>query len=134
MMMIIYFIKKKYLNFINHKTKFTTLRIPGARECFSEIESLIFNYDIDEEILIGLSEICKSIKKLDFYFYGNNHNGIIVLIDAQRNLEEVIFDYNFNNTAGIINLKKSLIKHGKTIEHIKIIYPPITNIFSYFEI
>jgi hypothetical protein len=136
--------KEIFKLFINHKIKFTNLRIPsefsykihlipGARECFSEIESLIFNSDTNEEILIGLSEICKSIKKLEIYFYGSNHNGTIMLIDAQRNLEEVIFDYNFNNTAEIINLEKSLIKHGKTIERIKMIYPPITNIFSYFE-
>jgi hypothetical protein len=86
-----------------------------------------------ERSLIGLSEICKSIKKLEFHFYGNNYNGIIMLIDAQKNLKEVFFDLNFNITDGIINLEKSLIKHGKTIENIRIVYLPITNIFSYFE-
>jgi hypothetical protein len=130
--------------FINHETKFTNLRIPiefnykihlipGARECFSEIEFLEFNFDIDEEVLIGLSEISKSIKNLEFHFYGNNYNGIIMLIDAQKNLKEVFLDYTYNTADGIINLEKSLIKHGKTIENIRIVYPPITNIFSYFE-
>jgi hypothetical protein len=130
--------------FINHKTKFTNLcilgkfnykihLIPESRECFSEIESLTFNYGIDEEVLIGLSEICKSIKKLEFHFHGNNYNGIIMLIDAQKNLKEVCFTLKLENIDKIMKFEKSLIKHGKTIENIKIIYPPITNIFSYFE-
>jgi hypothetical protein len=137
--------KKEILKlFINHKTKFTNLRIPnefsykihlipGAKECFSEIEFLIFYYDTDEEILIGLSEICKSIKKLKFHFYENNYNGIIMLIDAQKNLKEVCFALKIKNIDKIMKFEKSLIKHGKTIENIEITFPPITNIFSYFE-
>jgi hypothetical protein len=56
-----------------------------------------------------------------------------MLIDAQRNLEEIYFNFSFNNTTGIINIEKSLIKHEKTIECINMVYPPITNIFLYFE-
>jgi hypothetical protein len=132
--------------FINNNMKYTSLYISkkigydtrfilnsGTKECFSEIEFLTFR-DIDEEILIGLSEICKSIKKLDYFVYANNQNGIVKLIDAQKNLKEVFFDFNFNTSSRFINLEKSLIKHEKTIEHIKLVtYTPITNIFSYFK-
>jgi hypothetical protein len=131
--------------FINNKTKFTSLYIyknfsydihliPGAKECFSEIELLQINDVVDEGILIGLSEICKSIKKLEFFVYLTySYDGIVKLIDAQKRLKEVYFTLCFNTSDEIINVEKSLTKHGKTIERIKITDPPITNIFPYFE-
>jgi hypothetical protein len=133
--------------FINNKMKYTSLYISkeidcdtqfilisGTKECFSEIEFLMFHDEIDEEVLIGLSEICKSIKKLEYFVDTNNQNGIVKLIDAQKNLKEVCFELlNLDFTDNIINLKNSLIKHGKTIEYIKIREPSIINIFSYFE-
>jgi hypothetical protein len=139
--------KEIFKLFINNKMKYTSLYISNeisydmqliliseAKECFSEIEFLMFHDDIDEEILIGLSEICKSIKKLEYFVYTNKQNGIVKLIDAQKNLKEVCFELlDLDFTDNIINLKNSLIKHGKTIEFIKIREPSIINTFSYFE-
>jgi hypothetical protein len=132
--------------FINSKTKFTHLCIPrgftsykihlmpGAKECFSEIEFLkiMINNSADDDILIGLSEICKSIKTLELYVHVDIIYGIIMLINAQKNLKEVYFEEIKNNDK-IIKLENSLIKHRKTIEYIKITKPPITNIFSHLE-
>ncbi|GBC30733.1 uncharacterized protein OCT59_015881 [Rhizophagus irregularis] len=144
-------LKEEIFNlFINNKAKFTHLYmpygfnyqihlIPGAKESFSEIEFLNFNAGIDEKILIGLSEICKSIKKLDFFIQffvkTNNNDGIIRLIDSQKKLNQVYFELDYDNVDESFckNLENSLIKHGKTIEYIKIVDQPITNILSYFE-
>ncbi|GBB88054.1 hypothetical protein RclHR1_01460004 [Rhizophagus clarus] len=133
-----------YNLFINKKTKFTQLYlprefsdqihlIPGAKECFSEIEFLNFYSDINEEILIGLSEICKSIKKLEIFITTNANSGIIKLIDAQKRLKEVYFDFIDNNESICKSLENSLIKHGKNIEYIKLKDQSIIKILSYFE-
>jgi hypothetical protein len=138
--------------FINSKTKSTNLYIPidfihvyrkfsykihlipEAKECFSEIEFLMINEKVDKEIFIGLSEICKSIRKLELSVYENNVDGIIMLINAQKNLKKVCFTLKLKNIDKIMKFENSLIKHGKTIECIKIKEKPtITNIFSHFE-
>jgi hypothetical protein len=138
--------KEIFKLFINSKAKFTHLHIPrgctsykihlipGAKESFSEIEFLkiMINNSADDDILIGLSEICKSIKTLELYVHVNIIDGIIMLINAQKNLKEVYFEELKNNDE-IIKLENSLIKHRKTIEYIKITEPPITNIFSHLE-
>jgi len=60
--------------FINRNTNFNYLyipqnfdyqiqHIPGVECCFSELESFRCYFDIDQNILKGLTRICKSVKK-----------------------------------------------------------------------
>src|SRR6266542_6316002 len=74
--------------FINKNTKFTHLYIPKlfnyqihlipeAKYCFSEIEFLFCNTDLNGNILNGLTEICKSIKELELVINNYENNGII---------------------------------------------------------
>ncbi|PKC58148.1 hypothetical protein RhiirA1_471414 [Rhizophagus irregularis] len=69
--------------FINKNTKFTHLYIPkqfdclihlipGADQCFSELEYLFCQTSINENILIGLTDICRSIKAVKL-FVDNNY-------------------------------------------------------------
>ncbi|GBC03278.1 hypothetical protein RclHR1_05050003 [Rhizophagus clarus] len=133
-----------YKLFINNKTKFTQLYlprefsdqihlIPGAKECFSEIEFLNFYGDVNGEILIGLSEICKSIKRLEFFVTINANSGIIKLIDAQKRLKEVYIDFVNDNESIHKSLENSLIRHEKNIEYFKLKNRSMTNILSYFK-
>ncbi|GBB85849.1 hypothetical protein RclHR1_01230012 [Rhizophagus clarus] len=128
--------------FINNKTKFIQHYlpqeindqihlVPGAKECFPKIEFLNFYGDVNEEILIGLSEICKSIKRLELFVTKNTNSGIIKLIDAQKRLKEVYIEIlNNNNNKSLENL---LIKHEKNIEYLRLNKQSMTNIITYFK-
>ena len=64
--------------------------IPGAKSCFSEIELLRCHTSINDNILVGLTEICKSIKELKLIIEKNNNNyGIIKLIETQKKLSNI---------------------------------------------
>ncbi|RGB26755.1 hypothetical protein C1646_770031 [Rhizophagus diaphanus] len=113
---IIYFIERNYsqsnisvikneiLNlFINENTRYTHLYIPqrfdyqihlipGAKHCFSEIVFLSCNTSnrVTGNVLIGLAEICQSIKELELSIESSNNNyEIIKLIDASKKLINV---------------------------------------------
>jgi len=66
-----------------------------------------------QETLKGLAKICKSIKTLRLKFCNNNNNPeAIELIEAQRNLNEVIFTCLTTNDESFCKiLEESLIKH-----------------------
>jgi len=94
--------------FINGNTKFTHLYIPqefdyqihlisGAKNCFSAIEFLSCSTCINNNILIGLAEICRSIKNLRIVivFKKNNNHEIVRLIEAQRKLFDIDLSYDF---------------------------------------
>ncbi|PKY25681.1 hypothetical protein RhiirB3_528071, partial [Rhizophagus irregularis] len=130
--------------FVNENTKFTHLYlpyqvnfqihlIPGAESCLSEIKFLRCNASIENYILDGLTEICKSIKELEVLFEKNNNYGIVNLIKNQKNLFNVcLFDFykrheSFNNI-----IENSLIKHANTMQYFKITKPPVINLLSSF--
>ncbi|PKC62177.1 hypothetical protein RhiirA1_465496 [Rhizophagus irregularis] len=153
------FIKKEIFNiFINKNTKFTHLYlpqrfdyqihlIPGAKQCLSKIVSLSCYTRINDKVLIGLAEICQSIKKLELFIEEKENNyGITKLIDASKTLIDVrlITDYGFCNdfiinysytsiidVAFHIILENSLIKHAHTLQYIKMTTPPKTKILSF---
>ncbi|PKY30751.1 hypothetical protein RhiirB3_447993 [Rhizophagus irregularis] len=117
--------------FINGSRKFTHLYIPynfnfqihlipEVRSCLSEIEFLSCNANINDDIMAGLADICKSIKKLEFFINDDNY-GIIRLIEAQQNLFNLDLKshYLYDNDV-IRNLENSLIKHANTIQYLKI--------------
>jgi hypothetical protein len=145
--------------FINENTKFTHLYIPkqfhyqinlfpGFQKCFSEITFLSCNMNIDDNVLDGLTKICKSIKELELYIDADNNNhDIIKLIDIPANLINVRFltnnlnvgnrfivtdQLNNDNESFYKILENSLMKHSNTIRYLKITKQPTLNILSSF--
>ncbi|RGB26748.1 hypothetical protein C1646_820211 [Rhizophagus diaphanus] len=135
---------------INENTNFTHLYIPKQfnyqinlfpwfQNCFSNIVFLSCNSNIDDNILDGLSKICKSIKELELIIDENNNNcDIIKLIDIPKNLINVRFlikyDFyiNINYEPFHKILEKSLMKHSNTIRYLKITKQPTLMILSSF--
>ncbi|RIA92252.1 hypothetical protein C1645_820935 [Glomus cerebriforme] len=144
------FIKNKIINlFISENTKFTHLYIPyqfdfqihlipGAELCFSKIEFLSFNTCIDDNVLTGLTKICKSIKELELFISRTNNNDeIIKLIETPNkllNIRLIILygSYSKNDDSFCKILENSLIKHSNTIQYFKITKHPITKLLSSF--
>ncbi|RIA92893.1 hypothetical protein C1645_42226 [Glomus cerebriforme] len=114
--------------FINRDTKFTHLYIPshfnyqihlilGAEYCFSGLKFLYCCTDnTNQNILEGLAQISRSTRKLELYVFSNNNFGIIKLIEAQKNLNEVLF-YCQNKSIRKA-LEDSLNKHLNTVKYI----------------
>ncbi|RGB43409.1 hypothetical protein C1646_809304 [Rhizophagus diaphanus] len=109
--------------------------ISGAEHCFSKLESLYFQGDVDQNIMKGLARICKLIKKFRFedVSYCADHSGIIKLIEVQKNLNDVVFtdDYYSNtNKSFYKSLEESLIKHADSVHYLRIDWKPITSLLS----
>ncbi|RIA95075.1 hypothetical protein C1645_817195 [Glomus cerebriforme] len=129
--------------FINEDTKFTHLYIPyqihlipGIKRCFSEIEFLSCNTSINNNVLVGLIEVCNSIKELELIIeqYNNNYE-IIRLIKTQKKLFNISFltKYSYDTNESFCKiLENSLIKHANTIQYFKTTKQPITKILSSF--
>ncbi|GBC00552.1 hypothetical protein RclHR1_00390006 [Rhizophagus clarus] len=139
--------KDKILDlFINENTKYTHLYIPyqfdnqihlipGAKRCFSELKFLRCNTSINDNVLSGLIEICKSIKELELFINVHNNNyGIVRLIETQKNLFDIRFITYSQSMDGTFCkiLENSLNKHASTIQYFKMTTPPTTNILSSF--
>ncbi|RGB38674.1 hypothetical protein C1646_755370 [Rhizophagus diaphanus] len=130
--------------FINKNMKFTHLYmhqkfdninlIYGAESCFSRIDFLSFNSDINDIILSKLIETCKSIKKLELIIRANNNNyRVVKLIEAQKKLFNVCLVPLRNNDPLFCDiLENSLVKHANTIQYFKITERPTTHILSSF--
>ncbi|GBB93256.1 hypothetical protein RclHR1_02140009 [Rhizophagus clarus] len=140
-------VRKEIFNlFINENTRFTHLyipyqfdyqlhHIPGAKLCFSELEFLSCNARIYDEVLIGLIEICDSVKELILYIDENNNNyEIVKLIKAIKRLLNVRFlASGYKNDESFCKiLEESLIKHANSIQHFKLTKQPVTKIISSF--
>ncbi|GBC03965.1 hypothetical protein RclHR1_05420009 [Rhizophagus clarus] len=135
--------------FINKNTKFIDLYIPqrfdyqiylisGAEHCFSELDSLRCDANIDQDILKGLSKISKSIKRLRFdnimqYNDHNKNTGIISLIETQENLKDICFNCysNIRDKSYCMSLEESLTINAKNIQHLKLDWAPTTDTLSY---
>ncbi|PKC06272.1 hypothetical protein RhiirA5_419784 [Rhizophagus irregularis] len=128
-------IKNDILNlFINENTKYTHLYIsqrfdyqinliPKSKHCFSEIEFLSCDASINDNILNGLSEMCKSIKELELFIQMDNYNyGITKLIENQNKLFKIhfIIKYSINDDSFWKVFENSLIKHSNTIKYFKL--------------
>ncbi|RIA84519.1 hypothetical protein C1645_879876 [Glomus cerebriforme] len=142
-----YIIKNEvFILFIDGNTKFTHLYIPlqfnypihlipGAKFCFSEVKFLSCNSNINNDILIILIEICKSIKEMNLFIeLSNNNYGIVKLIEVQKKIQNIRFiTYSQNGDESFrIILENSLIKHVNTIQYFKMTKQPITKILSCF--
>jgi hypothetical protein len=143
-------IMKEIINlFVNQNTRITHLYIPsqfsyqiniipGAKYCFSELEFLSCNSYINDNILIGLTEICNSIKELELFIEKNNNNcEIVKLIESVKKLinvrlitEQNLKHHDISSFCKI--LENSLVKHANTLKHFKITEQPTTKILSSF--
>ncbi|RIA85199.1 hypothetical protein C1645_831163 [Glomus cerebriforme] len=141
-------IRNEILNlFINRNTKFVYMDIPehfnhqlnhisGTGNCFSNLECIHCDDKTDQNFLKGLARISQLIKKLKFYImqYDNSDNsGIIKLIEAQKNLNEVYFVCFTNKRVESYRktLEESLIKNADTIQYLRIGWNPTTKILSH---
>jgi hypothetical protein len=86
-------VKHMFKLFINENMNFTHLYLPRqfyyqihlTEQCFLGIEFFRCSVSIDDDVLNGLTKICKSIKELKLFIEVNNNNyGIIVLIKVQK--------------------------------------------------
>ncbi|GES74633.1 hypothetical protein GLOIN_2v1783316 [Rhizophagus clarus] len=137
-----------YNLFINENMKFTHLYVHdkkfddqihfnhGAGICFSGIEFLSCNTNMDNNILSKLTETCRSIKKLKLFTMSNvseeNKYGIIKLIEAQRRLFDVSLIPLDKNDTFCNKLENTLIKHADNIQYFMIIKRPTAKILSSF--
>ncbi|GBC10179.1 hypothetical protein RclHR1_09400001 [Rhizophagus clarus] len=118
--------------FINGNTRVTHLRIPshfnrqihlisGADHYFSGLKFLFCSTDdTNQNILEGLSKISKSIRKMELYVLTNNYTGIIKLIEAQKNLNQVWFCCQ--NQSIRESLEDSLRSRTEIVRHVKLFF------------
>ncbi|GBB93341.1 hypothetical protein RclHR1_02150028 [Rhizophagus clarus] len=140
-------VRKEILKlFINKDTRFSNLYIskrynhqihlfPGVEHCFSGLEHLCCNVNVDKKLLEGLAKTSNSIKKLELRFniMKTNNYEIIKLIEAQQNLNFVclskwppnVIDHSYCKT-----LEESLIKNANSIKCLSMNWKPVTNILS----
>jgi hypothetical protein len=140
-------VKNEIFNlFISGNAKFTHLYIPyqfdfqihlipGAKQCFSELEFLHCNTSINDNVLFGLTELCESIRELELFseYDGNNYK-IVKLIEAPKKLYNISFQSYCRRVdkSFYAILENSLIKHASTIQYFKINQQPVTKILSSF--
>ncbi|CAG8730982.1 17352_t:CDS:2, partial [Rhizophagus irregularis] len=118
--------------FFNENRKFTHLyipknfdyqiyHIPGARRHLSEIEFLSCNTSMNDNILIGLIDICKSIKELELSIDVDNY-GIIKLIKTREKLISLslLESYYINKSPFDKIIENSLATHTNTLQNFKI--------------
>jgi hypothetical protein len=112
--------------FINKNSKFTHLYIPkqfdcqihlipGAEQCFSDLEFLSCQTSINENILVGLTNICKSIKGVELFV---DNNCIIKVLSFFVNLK-ILELYNSRVTS---NYVENLPLHSLQILKAKHVY------------
>ncbi|CAG8610245.1 19368_t:CDS:2 [Rhizophagus irregularis] len=139
-------VKKEIYNlFINENTRLTHLYIPnqfdypihlipGANLCFSNLKFLSCNTSINDNVLSGLTEMCKSIKEIELVVKEDNNNyGIIKLIEATKKLFNVrllVDSYYKYDELFCKVLENSLNKHSNFIRHFYITKQPVTKIIS----
>ncbi|RIA84980.1 hypothetical protein C1645_879608 [Glomus cerebriforme] len=134
-----------FINGNNENVKFTHLYIPykfdyqlnlipGAKCCFSDLEFLSCNTNINDNVLVGLIELCKSIKKLEFFIEKDNNYGTVKLIETPNKLVDIRFSskYLYADESFCKIIENSLIKHANNIQYFTIVKQPITKILSSF--
>ncbi|RIA96273.1 hypothetical protein C1645_815585 [Glomus cerebriforme] len=132
--------------FINENTNFTHIYIPyqfdykihiipEAKNCFSELGFISCDSNINDDVLDGLTEICKPIKELKLFIRDHNNYGFVKLIKAIRKLSNFHLlneKYSKNNESFCEIIENSLIQHAETIQYFKIIREPVTKILESF--
>ncbi|RIA80453.1 hypothetical protein C1645_882157 [Glomus cerebriforme] len=132
---------------INKNTKFTHLYIPhlfnhqlhlipGADHCFSELQFLHCNTNIEDNVLIGLTKACKSIKELELSIEKEcNNYKIVKLVEIPKKLSNIhllIKHYSKIDEPFCNVLENTLIQHVNSIQYFTITGQPTTEILSSF--
>ncbi|CAI2163998.1 14802_t:CDS:1 [Funneliformis geosporum] len=94
----------------------------GADNCFSNLCKLECDTSINSTIFIGLARICKSIEHLFLNPCLNDNEGLIELIEAQRNLKRLICKGTkdqFEN-GQCYGIEKALKKQANSLIHFSI--------------
>ncbi|CAG8691420.1 13512_t:CDS:2 [Rhizophagus irregularis] len=125
--------------YIPHRFDHQIHLIPDAKCCFLELQFLCCHTTIDDNILNGLTEICKSIKELELFIgWTNNKYGIIKLIENQKELSDIRLNYYYssNNESFFKILITSLIKFSNNIQYFtsKSLSLPFFQVFGAVEI
>ncbi|CAB4444282.1 unnamed protein product [Rhizophagus irregularis] len=125
--------------YIPHRFDHQIHLIPDAKYCFLELQFLCCHTTIDDNILNGLTEICKSIKELELFIgWSNNKYGIIKLIENQKELSDIRLNYYYssNNESFFKILITSLIKFSNNIQYFtsKSLSLPFFQVFGAVEI
>ncbi|GBC30855.2 hypothetical protein GLOIN_2v1777652 [Rhizophagus irregularis DAOM 181602=DAOM 197198] len=121
--------------YIPQQFDFQLYLIPGFEQSFSDIEFLSCNTRINDNILVELTKICKSIKELELFTEVRNNNyEIIRLIETQKKLSNIYFinKYIRNDESFCKSLENSLIKHANNIHYLMITRQPATKILPLF--
>ncbi|GBB85215.1 hypothetical protein RclHR1_11780007 [Rhizophagus clarus] len=131
--------------FINENTRFTHLYIPyqfdrplhlipGFDKCFSEISFLSCNANISDDVIPGLTEIFKSIRKLELFIGANsNKYEIIRFIRTSKNLMSVrILNEFYSERTYCKVLEQTLIIHADNILYFKMTKQLTTDFLSSF--
>ncbi|RGB43454.1 hypothetical protein C1646_737978 [Rhizophagus diaphanus] len=131
--------------FINKNSKFISLFIPAkleiqidnfpdADKCFSSLELFKCDSSIKKPILIGMSNIITSIKKIKIenLYHGKIVNsGFDKLIKAQKNLKQVCL-LGDSKKKNEISLEDMLKNNANNIQHIYLGWNPNTDFLSHF--
>ncbi|GBB87122.1 hypothetical protein RclHR1_13580002 [Rhizophagus clarus] len=93
---------------------------PGASTCFSQLHSLSIDPDYaNSNSLYEMSKICKGLYILSIYNCSKDHQGLVSLIDAQKNLEKLnIYHNDINRRGNCQELSKALARKGDTIKEL----------------
>ncbi|RIA80382.1 hypothetical protein C1645_882193 [Glomus cerebriforme] len=112
------------------------LSFPGASTCFSQLYITYIDIDfVNSNSLEDMAQICKDLKILVIDKCCQDLPGLISLIDAQRDLEEILF-YSYKDRKGTCKeLGKALARKVNTIkclclESINIIPPSFLTLFT----
>ncbi|GBB91175.1 hypothetical protein RclHR1_18310003 [Rhizophagus clarus] len=133
--------------FINGNTKFTHIYISQQfnykihnifeiNRCFSEIGCISCSTNIDNEVLNGLTRLCKFIRELELFVEDDNNNHeIFKLIEAPKKLFNIrlITKYHYKVDESYCEiLENSLIKHANIIQNFTITNIPVPKILTSF--
>jgi hypothetical protein len=110
--------------------------ISRTKRCFSELQFLRCNSNVNDDVIAGLTEICKSIKELKILISNNGNYGILKLIKTAKKLLSVRLInqklYSQVEKSFYEDLESSLTLHSDNIQYYESNIPPVTNILSFF--
>ncbi|CAG8443043.1 20098_t:CDS:2 [Rhizophagus irregularis] len=93
---------------------------PGAITFFSQLCALDIDlYSITSDNLYEIAQICKGLSELIINSCSHDIPGLISLIDAQKNLKSISFDFNIKK-GSCEELSKALARKGSTINYLSL--------------
>ncbi|GBC06584.1 hypothetical protein RclHR1_06940001 [Rhizophagus clarus] len=114
----LYISQCKSIKSLEWKTSQSLPSFPGALTCFSQLYSLDIGIDyINPDNLYDMAQICKDLNELFVYNISQDILGLIYLIDVQKNLKNVSFDFKTKKKM-CKELSITLARKGGTINNL----------------